>query len=233
MVETVISALARLIPRGMIVAGWQRNASGASIMKIVRVETLLSTGRFARSKEWAAIRQQVLDAVGKVDWPPGSGSFTIYPESGKKTGQGNGVKPIKYGLIAHLKSLGWGEESPLYVAAEHNPGDLDIVTVTRYGPFAVEWETGNISSSHRALNKMCLGLLKEKLVGGVLIVPTRPLYRFLTDRIGNWDELVPYLDLWRAVPIKEGVLQIIAVEHDATSTAVPRIPKGTEGRARG
>jgi hypothetical protein len=80
---------------------------------------------------------------------------------------------------------------------------------------------------------MCLGLLKGALIAGVLILPSRALYRFLTDRIGNWDELVPYLDLWRSVPAKSGVLEIIVIEHDETSTSVPRIPKGTDGRALG
>src|SRR5262245_3634496 len=65
------------------------------IMKIVHIETLLSAGRFAKSKDWAAIQHQVKEAVSKVDWPPGSGKFTIYPESGKKRDQGNGVTPIK------------------------------------------------------------------------------------------------------------------------------------------
>jgi hypothetical protein len=201
-------------------------------MKIIHVERLQEKGTFAQSKDWKRISNEVEEAIRRVVWPPGSDRFTIYPESGKKSGEGNGVKPIKNGLIDHLLSLGWGDEHPLYVADQHNPGDLDIVTITVDGPFAVEWETGNISSSHRALNKMCLGMLKGKLIGGVLIVPTRKLYPYLTDRIGNWDELVPYLDLWRSIPIENGVLEIIAVEHDATSTDVPRIPKGTDGRAR-
>jgi hypothetical protein len=98
--------------------------------------------------------------------------------------------------------------------------------------FAVEWETGNISSSHRAINKMCLGMVKGKIVGGALIVPTRKLYRYLTDRIGNWDELVPYFDFWRSTLVPNGVLEIIAVEHDFESLEVPRIPKGKDGNAK-
>ena len=78
---------------------------------------------------------------------------------------------------------------------------------------------------------MSLGLLKGKLACGTLIVPSRKLYKFLTDRIGNFDELEPYLDLWRSVPCQEGVLEIVEVEHDAESFDVPRIPKGTDGRA--
>ena len=44
-------------------------------------------------------------------------------------------------------------------------------------------------------------------------------------------ELDPYLDLWRAVPCKQGVLEIVAIEHDETSTEVASIPKGTRAGA--
>jgi hypothetical protein len=97
--------------------------------------------------------------------------------------------------------------------------------------FCVEWETGNISSSHRAVNKMALGILKKVLIGGVLILPTRAMYKYLTDRVGNFPELEPYFPLWQALKVEEGLLAIIAIEHDAVSQSVPRIPKGTNGRA--
>jgi hypothetical protein len=170
--------------------------------------------------------------MAMVVWPVGSDKFTIYPQSGKKSGEGNGVVPIKVGLIAHLKSLGWVNEGDLTIGA-YKFGGMDIARRTAFGDFCVEWETGNISSSHRALNKMALGILKKAIVGGILIVPSRVLYKFLTDRIGNYSELQPYLDLWKAVPIENGVLQIMVIEHDAESFEVPRIPKGTDGRAKG
>ena len=78
---------------------------------------------------------------------------------------------------------------------------------------------------------MALGLLKGVLVCGILVVPSRELYKYLTDRIGNMAELMPYLDLWRSIPCEQGILEIVSIEHDATSTEVPRIPKGTSGRA--
>jgi hypothetical protein len=78
---------------------------------------------------------------------------------------------------------------------------------------------------------MAIGLLKEILIGGVLILPTRELYQYLTDRVGNFRELVPYFLMWEALNIKEGFLAVIAVEHDHASTDVPRIEKGTNGRA--
>lgn len=200
-------------------------------VKITRVETLLHCGPYANSKEWKSTRSMLHRAIRRVSWPPGSGKFTIYPESGKSRGCGNGVKPIKNELMTELAAKGWKLEEPLAIAVLKKPGDLDAVLETKYGPVAVEWETGNVSSSHRALNKMALGLMKGPLAAGILIVPSRDLYRFLTDRVGNFSELEPYLDLWRAIPCSSGVLEVIEVEHDAESTGVPKIPKGTDGRA--
>jgi len=138
---------------------------------------------------------------------------------------------MKTEMMATLSRRGWRLEEPLDIATATRPGKLDAVRNTRFGPFAIEWETGNISSSHRALNKMALGILKTKLAGGALVVPSRKLYKYLTDRVGNFAELEPYLDLWKAVPCRQGLLQIFVVEYDATSTDVPRIAKGTDGRA--
>jgi len=200
-------------------------------MKIVREETLLSCGKYAASREWKQTRKSLYKAICRVDWPRGSGIFTIYPEPGKGRRRGNGVKPIKLGLMEELQRQGWKLEERLDIAMLKRPGKLDAVLYTNYGPVALEWETGNISSSHRALNKMALGLLKGVLACGILVVPSRELYKYLTDRVGNMEELEAYLDLWRSIPCKQGVLEIVAVEHDATSTKVPRIPKGTSGRA--
>ena len=135
--------------------------------------------------------------------------------------------------MIELNKQGWRLEEPLDIATLKRPGKLDAVLYTENGPVALEWETGNISSSHRALNKMALGLLKGVLACGILVVPSRELYRYLTDRIGNIAELDPYLDLWRAIPCNRGVLEIVVIEQDATSKEVPRIPKGTSGRALG
>lgn len=201
-------------------------------MKITHIETLISRGVFAASQDWQKIRQTVLRAVKNVAWPPGSTIFTIYPESGKKRGEGNGVVPIKNGLIVELEGLGWRRELALPIAVHKTPGELDIGLETRHGTVVVEWETGNISSSHRALNKMALGLMKGHLAAGILIVPSREFAKFLTDRIGNYPELEPYLDLWRSIPFDSGILEIIVIEHDETSLEVPRIPKGTDGRAQ-
>lgn len=201
-------------------------------MKIVHIETLIQKGEFASSAQWQEIREQVLNSVKLVDWPIGSGLFTIFPESGKKTGQGNGVKPIKDIAINNLIKAGWIREYPWPVGERVRPGNMDAAYISENGIIAFEWETGNISSSHRSMNKMALGLLTGKIIGGVLIVPSRKFYPYLTDRIGNYSELEPYLPLWRATPCTQGILEIVVIEHDAESESVPRIPKGTDGRAR-
>ena len=81
------------------------------------------------------------------------------------------------------------------------------------------------------MNKLSVGLLKSAIAGGVLVVPTTAFAQYLTDRIGNLKELLPYLDLWKSIPVSRGYLAIFAVEHDAESFDVPRIRKGTDGRA--
>ncbi len=200
-------------------------------MKLVRMEVLIDEGSFSSSDEWKRIYGQIEESIKAIDWPPGSGSFTIRKQSGKKRGEGSGVKPIKDVFVARLKRFGWDLETELDIATAKTPGPIDATLKVGDRFFAVEWETGNISSSHRALNKMALGILRGILIGGILILPTRELYQYLTDRVGNFRELAPYFPMWKALHCEEGFLAVIAVEHDQTSTDVPRIPKGTNGRA--
>jgi hypothetical protein len=201
-------------------------------MKIVRTEFLIRAGTFPNSREWETIEAEILQAIRLIVWPPHTRSFTIFPQSGKKRGEGNGVKPIKGAFCLRLKRKGWALETRLSVATRKNPGPIDATKQLGKGQFfAVEWETGNVSSSHRALNKMALGIIKGILKGGILVLPTRHLYSYLTDRVGNFEEIEPYFDLWRSISCADGILAVIAVEHDGTSNKVPRITKGTDGRA--
>lgn len=200
-------------------------------MKIVRIEKLIDAGTFSASNEWKTIESHITQSIKAVQWPPGSGSFTLYDEPGKARGKGSGVKPMKDGCMLNLEKLGWSLETPVDIATVRRPGPMDATYPVGERLFCVEWETGNISSSHRAINKMALGMIKNLLIGGVLILPTRAMYRYLTDRVGNFRELQPYFPLWRQLEVREGVLAVIAIEHDALSRDVPRIPKGTEGRA--
>ncbi len=212
-------------------------SQGVIHVQIKKHVTLIDSGGFSETPEFSKIMDDITSSIKKVVHPPESDKFTIYPESGKKRGKGNGVKPIKLNFISHLVQRGWEDvqnekgKSSDKKSKRRNPGSHDAIYRIGDKCFAVEWETGNISSSHRAINKMVLGILKGELVGGALILPTRELYRYLTDRIGNYEELEPYFDLWRVTPCRDGYLGIFAVQHDDTSYDVPRIPKRTDGRA--
>jgi hypothetical protein len=208
-------------------------------MKLVAWHLLLEAGSFSRTRAWSRIRTDIETAVDRVRWPVGGPDFAINPEPGKRRGEGNGVKPIKRGFIKHLESRGWKKEGAYpsdAVEGVSRPGAFDAfleLSEHNLPPFVVEWETGNISSSHRAMNKMALGVLSGSLSGGVLVLPTRTLYRYLTDRVGNINEITPYFPLWSASPAQAGVLGIVTVEHDREDPSVERIPKGTDGRSAG
>lgn len=152
---------------------------------------------------------------------------------GKKRGEGNGVVPIKTEFINQLRKQKWTLEGKAKNFLGQGLGDFDAVIVGPEGPIVVEWETENISSSHRSLNKLTMLVSDGVIAAGTLVVPSRKLYVYLTDRIGNYKELEPYLKLWKCVPCQKGVLEIVVVEHDAVSRDVPRIPKTTGGRALG
>lgn len=207
-------------------------------MKLVTITALIDAGGFTRTPAWQRVLNDVKAAIDLVRWPPGASSFTIYAESGKKRGKGNGVKPIKTGFVLKLVELGWKPEQRYSkaekAAATVLPGAFDAwldLSGQRLAPFVVEWETGNISSSHRALNKMAMALQAGEISGGILVLPTRALAKFLTDRVGNYEELVAYFPYWSGLSVRLGYLGILAIEHDATSLEVERIKKGTDGRA--
>lgn len=201
-------------------------------MKLVAHYDLLNAHLFTTSRALRIAWNEVVEAVYVTDWPHGSGTFTIYPESGKGRRKGNGVKPIKIPCINKLEEFGWMTETlPNIGASVLRTGDLDALKLTDEGFIAFEWETGNISSSHRALNKLFLTMQETNTLASFLVVPSNRLKVFLTDRIGNIGELKPYFPLWRNLTGISGALRIVVVEHDAESSTAPRIPKGTDGRA--
>ncbi|VUD62396.1 Type-2 restriction enzyme BamHI [Thalassocella blandensis] len=192
-------------------------------MKVTRHEVLIKSGNVP---QLSSIISEVETAIKTVVWPLKSDKFTINP-----TPKGNGVKPIKNECMDHLKSKGWELEKRLTIKAEMRPGPLDAVKMVGGKAFALEWETGNISSSHRAVNKMVLGMLERAIIGGILILPSRAMYNYLTDRVGNFQELSPYFTAWKNFNIKDGYLAVIEIEHDATDIKSPLIKKGTDGWA--
>ncbi len=193
-------------------------------MKVLRHEVLVNRGGLPERDQ---IVKQVETAISKMVWPLGSQKFSINP-----TQKGNGVKPIKTACMNHLKNNGWELEKRLQISSDIRPGPLDAVKpVGGNRIFALEWETGNISSSHRAVNKMVLGMLERVLVGGILILPSRAMYKYLTDRVGNFQELSPYFITFRNLNLRDGYLAVIEIEHDEVDTQALLIPKGTDGMA--
>lgn len=201
-------------------------------MKITEYHDILNPTLFNTSIPLKKGWQEIEKAISITDWPHGSGTFSIYPEKGKKRGEGNGVKPIKIPCMSALEKSGWLLEDHPVKTSTLRPGDLDALKYTEEGYLAFEWETGNISSSHRALNKIFLAMQETNILGSFLVVPSNVMKEYLTDRVGNIGELMPYFPLWKTITGVSGALRIIVVEHDIESYDVPRIPKGTDGRAK-
>lgn len=149
-------------------------------MKIIKTEFLIKKGPFAGSTEFETILSETYDAIRSITWPEDSDKFTLFPQK-----KANGVVPIKKNFVKFLEDKSWESEYRMKIASRLRPGPVDAVKFLpqdRY--FAVEWETGNISSSHRAINKMAIGLLDGVIEGGILILPSRNMYQYLTDRVG-------------------------------------------------
>ena len=195
-------------------------------MKLTKVEILIQEGPFSQSEEWKTILREICTAVSEVQWPPGSARFILNPDKGRGRGVACGVKPIKAGFLEGLGRFGWS------INERGNPRRFDAVKTLADGTiFGLEWETGNVSSTHRSVNRILLARHDGQLTGGAVVLPTREMYQYLTDRIGNWEEIVPYFPIWRSGQWTNGVLVIVGVEQDGVSKDVPRIPKGTDGRS--
>ena len=102
--------------------------------------------------------------------------------------------------MQELRRRGWIIEGfPEFGASVLRAGDLDALRKTSEGIVAFEWETGNISSSHRAINKLLLAMRETNILASFLVVPSDKLKIYLTDRIGNIGELRPYFKLWKNI----------------------------------
>jgi len=229
-------------------------------MRWLRTLVLFDQGGVVSSEDWESIHRSFVRSIERIDSPRGSGRLMLRrktqdPES--KQWNRNGVGYLRSRFLEHMVTdEGWqaeGEvdlqnlqEKPelrLYPSMEaySEPitsafGDFDFVTTTDGGiRVAIEWETGNISSSHRSLNKLSIVLAAKKIQAGVLILPSRNLYEHLTDRIGNIGELSPYLGMWKnmGTTVERGMLAIAVVEHDELTDdqEFPYLKVGKDGRA--
>jgi hypothetical protein len=229
-------------------------------MKWLRTIVLFDKGGVMDSEDWRAVHDSYVRSIQSIDFPVGSGKLKLREKHRRPDGQWerNGVKYLRTRFLEHMTYVeGWRDEESfdledvatapectLYPSMESYTepitsgfGDFDFVTSTGDGKLvAIEWETGNISSSHRSMNKLCIALSSGSVQAGVLIVPTRALYDHLTDRVGNINELSGYLGAWHNVGegVESGLLAITVVEHDELTTDenYPYLPSGLDGRAR-
>ncbi|MGD0586789.1 MAG: hypothetical protein ABSA86_13635, partial [Oryzomonas sp.] len=209
-------------------------------MKWLRSLVIFDRGGVASSPDWEKIHESYVRSIESIDFPKGKGFLKLRRKTKKPDGKykRNGVGYLKQRFLDHLiKVEHWRAEGgfkiekseiqtvvSLYPSLEsyREPitsmfGDFDFVTTTPSGlHVAIEWETGNISSSHRSMNKLAIALETGEIQVGVLIVPSRDLYDHLTDRIGNIKELSGYLIMWQklGLHVHKGLLVISVVEHD-------------------
>ncbi|MDD5387763.1 MAG: hypothetical protein PHD37_00340 [Gallionellaceae bacterium] len=229
-------------------------------MRWLRTLVIFDRGGVVATPDWHVIHESYVRSIQCIDFPEGAGSLTLRRKVKRPDGQWsrNGVVYLKRRFLEHMVNdehwhaevgfnLGNDRVPPvlmLYPGMEshHEPitsefGDFDLVTTTSSGMrVAIEWETGNISSSHRSVNKLAIALSTGKIQAGVLILPSRNLYEHLTDRIGNIGELSGYLSMWKNLEagVERGLLAISVVEHDGLTDDVefPYLPAGNDGRAR-
>ena len=230
-------------------------------MKWCRTLLLVNSGELARSDDWKVLHESYVRAIQSLDFPEGSGTLTLRkrwknPDSGKYAR--NGVSYLKNRFLQQMTGIeGWkaegqtgiqrlGREANLTMYPEFQShseqvaskfGDFDFLTKTSSGfRAAIEWETGNISSSHRSLNKLVIALSESAIDAGVLILPTRELYEHLTDRVGNIREISPYLSFWQNACDQETpkILAITVVEHDflTDDPSHPFLKLRNDGRAK-
>ena len=228
-------------------------------MKWLRTLVIINRGNIVSSDDWKAVHNSYVRSIQSIDFPKGAGSLTLRRKVKRPDGQWdrNGVGYLRSRFLNHMvKDEAWcsevgfdlskGRTPPdlqLYPSMElhHEPimsdfGEFDFVTTAPAGTrVAIEWETGNISSSHRSMNKLAIALVAGTIEAGVLIVPTRDLYEHLTDRVGNIDELSGYLTMWKDLGdrVERGLLAVSVVEHDALTDDLdfPFLRVGKDGRA--
>lgn len=209
-------------------------------MEITAKKDIIAAGSFPRSSLWRRASKDVEAAIGVTDWPHGSGTFSlnttpILNRKGKPDKHSNGVEPIKLPLMRHLEVCGWVTESlpPIPAGQLLKTGDLDALLTVQGCYVGFECETANVSSSHRAISKLLDALCRGTIAGGILAVPVKATQRYLTDRVGSFEELSPYFGFWGRYPVPSGALRIYGMSHDVIDNSVPHIPKGTDGRALG
>ncbi|BAL00231.1 type-2 restriction enzyme BamHI [Oscillibacter valericigenes Sjm18-20] len=143
----------------------------------------------------------------------------------------NGVVPVKercYQILEedHL----WYREKPLSYFHDdaQKGGPIDVYkefrTPSGFFRAGLEFETGNISSAHRSMNKLCVGILKGEIDLAMLMMPIKQMSYYLTDRVSNYEELEPYFILLDNYPFV-----VFGFDAEQYRNQAPFLPKGKDG----
>ena len=228
-------------------------------MKWLRTVIIIDRGDIVSSTDWKNIHESYVRSIESIDFPEGSKKLTLRKKVKKSKNQWdrNGVVYLRKRFIENMVNIEkWQPEIGFDLGKNQTPPNLSLypslkshqeVITSEFGGFdllmkakngthvAIEWETGNISSSHRSMNKLAIALSSGKVQAGILIVPSRELYEHLTDRVGNIGELSGYLSMWKSMEgkVEKGLLAITIVEHDELTEKkdFPYLPRGNDGRA--
>jgi hypothetical protein len=229
-------------------------------MKWLRTLILFDRGDVVHSSDWNAIHSAYVRSIESIDNPPGTGLLTLRRKTRKQDGQWarNGVGYLRKQFLKQMVDVEKWKPEGVIDLGDHRKcpklrlfpsledysepitsefGNFDFTTESLSGlKIAIEWETGNISSSHRSMNKLAIALSDGLIQIGVLIVPSRKLYEHLTDRIGNIGELSGYLSLWESLntSVKNGLFALSVVEQDELTDdpKFPYLKVGSDGRSR-
>ena len=229
-------------------------------MKWLRIMVLFDQGNVIASPDWKNLHESYVRAIASIEHPRGYGSLTLRRKVRlpSKQWKRNGVGYLRKEFLAFMRDHeGWQAESDVTLSRDREQpplllypsmqeyrepitsdfGGFDFMAMAANGTrVAIEWETGNISSSHRSMNKLAIALSSGLMEIGVLIVPSRALYEHLTDRIGNIGELSGYLAMWEGLKnvVERGLLAITVVEHDhlTDSEEIEYLVVSGDGRAR-
>lgn len=143
----------------------------------------------------------------------------------------NGVAPVKERCYQILEEdYDWYREKPLSYFHDdvQKGGPIDV-----YKEFfqnndvlcaGLEFETGNISSAHRSMNKLCIGITKGEIAIGFLLMPIKAMSFYLTDRVSNYEELEPYFLLLDRTPFV-----VFGFDAEEYNPNAPLLPKGKDG----
>lgn len=156
----------------------------------------------------------------------------------------NSVTPIKAGLIKLLHdNYQWETEHHLQALRDNVPsssddskrkrgqgGGIDVYKEFDFQGYmfrvGIEFETGNVASVHRSLNKLSMGIQSRELDLIFLILPIFNLAQYLTDRVANYEEIEAYFPLFSEKPFIA-----LGFEAENYSPEFPIFEKGKDGNS--